>query len=183
MAVSKSGKVFGFILIDIRDIMVLQNNIASAIVNKVQAGIAPLEAMKLSPPHRVDPRAYDAYMKGRGYWSRGRNNGKPGDMDKSLEQFRLAIQYDPNYAPAYAGLANYYGLAAGAGDMTPKDGWQLCEEYAQKALALDPSSAEAHLALASKMMFYPIPRLRSATRRRATRIFAGLQEKERFNRC
>jgi hypothetical protein len=57
----------------------------------VQAGIAPLEAMKLSPPHRVDPRAYDAYMKGRGYWSRGRSNGKPGDMDKSLEQFRLAF--------------------------------------------------------------------------------------------
>ena len=139
---------------EIRDIMVLQNNIASAIVNKVQAGIAPLEAMKLSPPHRVDPRAYDAYMKGRGYWSRGRSNGKPGDMDKSLEQFRLAIQYDPNYAPAYAGLANYYGLEAGAGDMTPKDGWQLCQEYAQKALALDPSSAEAHGALASKMMFY-----------------------------
>ena len=139
---------------EVRDIMVLQNNIASAIVNKVQAGIAPSEAMKLTPPHRVDPRAYDAYMKGRGYWSRGRTAGKPGDMDKSLEQFRLAIQYDPNYAPAYAGLANYYGLAAGAGDMTPKDGWQLCQEYAQKALALDPSSAEAHGALASKMMFY-----------------------------
>ena len=139
---------------EVRDIMVLQNNIASAIVNKVQAGIAPSEAMKLAPPHRVDPRAYDAYMKGRGYWSRGKANGKPGDMDKSLEQFRLAIQYDPNYAPAYAGLANYYGLAAGAGGMTPKDGWQLCEEYAQKALALDPSSAEAHLALASKLMFY-----------------------------
>jgi TolB-like protein/DNA-binding winged helix-turn-helix (wHTH) protein len=139
---------------EVRDIMVLQNNIASAIVNKVQAGIAPSEAMKLSPPHRVDPRAYDAYMKGRGYWSRGKTNGKPGDMDKSLEQFRLAIQYDPNYAPAYAGLANYYGLAAGAGGMTPKDGWRLCEEYAQKALALDPSSAEAHLALASKLTFY-----------------------------
>ena len=123
---------------EVRDIMVLQNNIASAIVNKVQAGIAPLEAMKLSPPHRVDPRAYDAYMKGRGYWSRGRVNGKPGDMDKSLEQFRLAIQYDPNYAPAYAGLANYYGLEAGAGDMTPKDGWQLCRRICAKGPCAGP---------------------------------------------
>jgi TolB-like protein/DNA-binding winged helix-turn-helix (wHTH) protein len=139
---------------EVRDIMVLQNNIASAIANKVQAGIAPSEVVKLTPPHRVDPRAYDAYMKGRGYWSRGKINQKPGDMDKSLEQFRLAIQFDPNYAPAYAGLANYYGLAAGAGGMTPKDGWKLCEEYAQKALALDPSSAEAHLALATKLGFY-----------------------------
>ncbi len=139
---------------EVRDIMVLQNNIASAIVNKVQAGIAPSEAMKLAPPHRVDPRAYDAYMKGRGYWSRGKTNEKLGDMDKSLEQFRLAIQYDPNYAPAYAGLANYYGLAAGTGSIAPKDGWKLCEESAQKALALDPSSAEAHLALASKLMMY-----------------------------
>jgi Tfp pilus assembly protein PilF len=74
-------------------------------------------------------------------------------MDKSLEQFRLAIQYDPNYAPAYAGSANYYGLASGAGGMTPKDGWQLVKNM-PRALALDPSSAEAHLALASKMMFY-----------------------------
>jgi tetratricopeptide (TPR) repeat protein len=139
---------------EVRDIMVLQDNIAAAIANKVQAGIAPSEVMKLAPPHRVDPRAYDAYMKGRGYWSRGKTNGKLGDMDKSLEQFRLAIQYDPNYAPAYAGLANYYGLAAGTGSIAPKDGWKLCEESAQKALALDPSSAEAHLALASKLMMY-----------------------------
>ena len=140
---------------EVRDIMVLQNNIASAIVNKVQAGIAPSEAIKLAPPHRVDPRAYDAYTRGRGYWSRSKLlvHG-PDDLSKSAEEFRLAIQYDPNYAPAYAGLANYYGMAAGTGRMAPKDGWKLCEESAQKALALDPSSAEAHLALASKLGIY-----------------------------
>ena len=140
---------------EMRDIMVLQNNIASAIVNKVQAGIAPAEVVKLAPPHRVDPRAYDAYTRGRGYWSRSKLlvHG-PDDLGKSAEEFRLAIQYDPNYAPAYAGLANYYGMAAGTGRIAPKDGWKLCEETAQKALALDPSSAEAHLALASKLTMY-----------------------------
>ncbi|HEY2352962.1 MAG TPA: winged helix-turn-helix domain-containing protein, partial [Candidatus Acidoferrum sp.] len=140
---------------EVRDIMVLQNNIAAAIVNKVQAGIAPSEVMKLPPPHRIDPRAYDAYTRGRAYWSRGKLlvHG-PDDLEKSAEQFRLAIKYDPNYAPAYAGLANYYGIAAGTGQITPKDGWKLCEDAAQKALALDPSSAEAHLALATKLVFY-----------------------------
>ena len=140
---------------EVRDIMVLQNNIASAIVNKVQAGIAPSEVVKLAPPHRIDPRAYDAYTRGRSYWSRSKLlvHG-PDDLAKSAEEFRLAIQYDPNYAPAYAGLANYYGMAAGTGRIAPKDGWKLCEESAQKALALDPSSAEAHLALASKLTMY-----------------------------
>jgi tetratricopeptide (TPR) repeat protein len=133
----------------------LQNNIASAIVNKVQAGIAPFEVGKLAPPHRVDPRAYDAYTRGRGYWSRNKLLvHKEDDLGKSAEEFRLAIQYDPNYAPAYAGLANYYGLAAGTAVIVPKDGWKLCEDSAQKALALDPSSAEAHLALATKLMYY-----------------------------
>ena len=140
---------------EMRDIMVLQNNIASAIASKVQAGIAPSEVVKLAPPHRVDPRAYDAYIRGRAYWSRNKLLvGAPDDLGSSAEQFRLAIQYDPNYAPAYAGLANYYGLAAGIAVIVPKDGWKLCEETAQKALALDPSSAEAHLALATKLMYY-----------------------------
>src|SRR6266436_3157786 len=63
------------------DQMLLQNNIASAIANKVQAGIAPSEVMKLAPPHRVDPRGYDAYVKGRGYWSRSKMaDHKPNDL-------------------------------------------------------------------------------------------------------
>jgi TolB-like protein/DNA-binding winged helix-turn-helix (wHTH) protein len=140
---------------EMRDILVLQRDIASAIATKVQAGIALSESQKLLQPHRVDPRAYDAYLRGRGHWFRSKMFGpQPDDLQKSGEEFRQAIQYDSNFAPAYAGLANYYGLMAGFGLMAPKDGWKLSEDAARKALALDECSAEAHSALASKLMFY-----------------------------
>jgi TolB-like protein/DNA-binding winged helix-turn-helix (wHTH) protein/tetratricopeptide (TPR) repeat protein len=138
---------------DMRDILVLQSDIASAIATRVQARTAPAE--KLARPHQVDPRAYDACIKGRGYWTRSKTYGaQHDDLEKSGEAFRLAIQYDPNYAIAYSGLANYYGLMAGGGLLPPPEGWRLSEEAARKALALDETLAEAHLSLATKMMFY-----------------------------
>ena len=140
---------------DMRDILVLQNNIAAAIAGRVQAGIAPAKGTKSGQPHRVNPRAYDAYIKGRGYWFRSKTFGaEEGDLEQSAIEFRRAIEYDPNFGSAYAGLANYYGLLAGFDKIPPKDGWKMTEELAQKALALDECSAEAHHALATKFMFY-----------------------------
>ena len=140
---------------EMRDILVLQSNIASAIATKVRARIAPSDSVKLSQPHQVDPRAYDAYLKGRGYWFRSKTFGaQPDDLEKSGEAFRLAIRLDPNYAPAYAGLANYYGLMAGYGEMKPAEGWKLSEDASRKALALDDSLAEAHCSLATKLALY-----------------------------
>jgi TolB-like protein/DNA-binding winged helix-turn-helix (wHTH) protein len=140
---------------EMRDVLFLQNNIASAIAAKVRAEITPSELSKRSPPHQVDPRAYDAYIQGRGYWFRSNTHGaQPDDLAKSGEKFRLAIKYDPNYALAYAGLAGYYGLEAGYGAIPPADGWRLSEEASRKALSLDDSLAEAHCALATKMMLY-----------------------------
>jgi TolB-like protein/DNA-binding winged helix-turn-helix (wHTH) protein len=140
---------------DMRDVLVLQSDIASAIAAKIQARITPFERSRLSQAHQVDPRAYDAYIKGRGYWSRGKTFGaRADDLEKSGEAFRLALQYDPNYAPAYSGLANYYGYMAGDGDIPAAEGWRLSEDASRKALALDQTSAEAHCALATKMIFY-----------------------------
>jgi TolB-like protein/DNA-binding winged helix-turn-helix (wHTH) protein/Tfp pilus assembly protein PilF len=140
---------------EMRDILILQNKIAAAVAAKVQAGLAPNEREKIAQPHQVDPRAYDAYIKGHGHWMRSKMfRGDSDDLEKSGEEFREAIAYDPNYAPAYAGLANYYGLQAGGGNTAPKDGWKLCEEAARKALTLDGSSPGGHHALATKLMYY-----------------------------
>ena len=140
---------------DLRDILVLQNNIATAIAHSVQAKIAPPNSSTASLPRQVDPRAYDAYIRGRGYWFRSKTaNAAPGDLEKSGELFKQAIQYDPAYAPGYGGLANYYGLQAGDGLIAVKEGWRQSEEASRKALALDPGLAEAHCSLASKMIFY-----------------------------
>ena len=135
--------------------MFVQSDIASAIATKVLAKIAPNENEKLSPPHPVDRRAYAAYLAGRGYWLRGKTPANKGDaLPKSQEAFLKAIAYDPSYAPAYSGLANYYGLMAGMGDLPVADNWKLSEQSAKKALSLDDSVADAHFALAAKRMFY-----------------------------
>jgi len=140
---------------ELRDILVLQNDIATAIAHSVQAKIAPPNASTASIPRQIDPRAYDAYIRGRGYWIRSNTaNFAPGDIEKSGELFKLAIQYDPAYAPGYSGLANYYGLMAGGGSIPVKEGWRQSEEASRKALALDSGLAEAHCSLASKMLFY-----------------------------
>jgi TolB-like protein/DNA-binding winged helix-turn-helix (wHTH) protein len=159
---------------DLRDILVLQNDIATAIAHSVQAKIAPPNSSMASLPRQVDPRAYDAYIRGRGYWFRSKTanaipgdlekrgywfrsktaNAIPGDLEKSGELFQQAVQYDPAYAPGYSGLANYYGLMAGYGLIPVKDGWRQSEEASRKALALDSGLAEAHCSLASKMIFY-----------------------------
>jgi TolB-like protein/DNA-binding winged helix-turn-helix (wHTH) protein len=140
---------------DLRDVLVLQNDIATAIAQSVQAKIAPANASTASLPRQVDPRAYDAYIRGRGYWFRSKTaNATPGDREKSGELFKQAIQYDPAYAPGYGGLANYYGLMAGEGLIPVNEGWRQSEEASRKALALDSGLAEAHCSLASKMLFY-----------------------------
>ena len=140
---------------DLRDILVLQNDIATAIAHSVQAKIAPPNASTASIPRQVDPRAYDAYIRGRGYWFRSNTaNFAPGDIEKSGELFKQAIQYDPAYAPGYSGLANYYGQMAGDGLIPVREGWRQSEEASRKALALDSGLAEAHCSLASKMLFY-----------------------------
>ena len=105
---------------DLRDILVLQNDIATAIAHSVQAKIAAPNSSTASLLRQVDPRAYDAYIRGRGYWFRSKTaNATPGDIEKSGELFQQAIQYDPAYAPGYSGLANYYGLLAGDGLIPP----------------------------------------------------------------
>jgi TolB-like protein/DNA-binding winged helix-turn-helix (wHTH) protein len=140
---------------DLRDILVLQNDIATAIAHSVQAKIAPPNSSTASLPRQVDPLAYDAYIRGRGYWFRSKTaNAAPGDLEKSGELFRQAVKYDPAYAPGYSGLANYYGLMAGDGLIPVKEGWRQSEEASRKALALDSGLAEAHCSLASKMIFY-----------------------------
>ena len=140
---------------DLRDVLVLQNDIATAIAHSVKVKVAPADSSTVSVPRQVDPRAYDAYIRGRGYWLRSNTpNEVPGDVEKSGELFRQAIQYDRSFARAYSGLADYYGVNAAFGLIPAREGWRKSEEASRKALALDDRLAEAHCSLASKMVFY-----------------------------
>jgi TolB-like protein/DNA-binding winged helix-turn-helix (wHTH) protein/tetratricopeptide (TPR) repeat protein len=140
---------------DLRDVLVLQNNIATGIAHSVKARVATTDSPRVPVPRQVDPRAYDAYIRGRGFWLRSNTpNEVPGDVEKSGELFQQAIQYDSSFALALTGLADYYGSQAAYGGIPAEDGWRKSEEAAKKALALDDGLAEAHCALAAKMMYY-----------------------------
>jgi TolB-like protein/DNA-binding winged helix-turn-helix (wHTH) protein len=140
---------------DLRDVLVLQNDIATAIAHNVKAKIAPVDSPTVSAPRQVDPRAYDAYIRGRGYWLRNNTpNDVPGDIEKSRDLFQQAILYDPSFARAYSGLADYYGMQAAYGVIPAGEGWRKSEEASRKALALDDRLAAAHGSLAAKLMTY-----------------------------
>ena len=96
----------------------------------------------------TNPEAYRLYLEGRQLWY-GRT---PDGLKKSIDLFKQAIAADPNYALAYAGLADSYNVATGYGVIIqPKEAWPLAEAASQKALQLDPSLYEAHAARANTL--------------------------------
>jgi TolB-like protein/Tfp pilus assembly protein PilF/tRNA A-37 threonylcarbamoyl transferase component Bud32 len=126
---------------DLRDILALQSEVAGAIANKIQGALAPQEQGRLAHTPPVNPAAHEAYLKGT-YLNRGTNEQRR----KAREYFEQAVSIDPGYAPAYAGLADYYWATPElpAGVAMPE-----AKQYALKALDLDPTLVRAHTALAA----------------------------------
>jgi eukaryotic-like serine/threonine-protein kinase len=125
---------------DMRNILSLQSAVAREIADEVQIRLTQQERAHLADNRAVNPAAYDNYLKGRFYW-----NTRGPETARSLFYFRQAIEADPNYAPAYAGLADYYWASD---DLRPEKAIPKAREYALKALKIDDTLAEAHTALA-----------------------------------
>jgi tetratricopeptide (TPR) repeat protein len=128
---------------DLKDVLALQDEIARDITEQVRIKLTPKERSLLIQVHAVDPKAYDAYLRGR-YW--GDKATFEGGR-KALEYYQKAIAKDPSYALAYAGVAEAY-LRGGMGSLSPEEGSARVNEAAIKALALDPSLAGPHASLA-----------------------------------
>jgi TolB-like protein/DNA-binding winged helix-turn-helix (wHTH) protein len=128
---------------DLRDVMVLQDDVARQIANEVQVKLTPQEHARLASAHPVRPAAYEAYLKGRYLLNKRTEEG----MQRSIEYFRQAINTDSRYALAYAGLADAYTTVGGFGLLRPKQAYPKAEEAANKALEIDSTLAEAHTAL------------------------------------
>jgi tetratricopeptide (TPR) repeat protein len=94
----------------------------------------------------VNPDAYEAYLKGRYSWNKRTADG----LKKAIDYFNQAIEKDPDYAPAYAGLADAYALAGDwkYGVLAPREAYPRAKAAATKAIALDSSLGEAHISLA-----------------------------------
>jgi serine/threonine protein kinase/Tfp pilus assembly protein PilF len=135
---------------DLRGVLALQGEIASAIADKVRAAVTPTERARLASARPVNPEAYEAYLKGMQHWYRL----TPEDLDAAREYFELALKKDPNYASAYAGIAFVWIGREKLAQMASREAWPKAKAAALKALELDSTLAQAHSALAIVKGFY-----------------------------
>jgi TolB-like protein/Flp pilus assembly protein TadD len=134
---------------DLRDILALQGAVASAIAKGIRIKIAPEENTRLARKVTVDPEAYQFYLQGRASFSRF----TPESLTRAVEYFNLAIAKDPDFALAYAGLADTYTQLAGR-LLPPHEVMPRARTAIQRALELDPSLGEGHASLAQIKLFY-----------------------------
>jgi len=122
----------------------MQDEISQAIVSKMKIELVGEEKALLVKRYTENVEVYGLYMKGRHFWNK---RTEPG-LKKSIEYFEQAIEADPNYALAYAGLADAYNMLGGYGLLLPKEGFSKAKSVATKALEIDDTLAEAHASLA-----------------------------------
>lgn len=132
---------------NIQDILTLQRELARAIAAEIQVELTPEEQTHVAETKSINPEAYQAYLKGRYFW----NKRTADAFEKAKQQFLIAIEHDSNYAPAYAGLADTYTLLGSYGIIPSNEATAQAKKYALKALALDETLAEAHVALATTL--------------------------------
>ena len=125
---------------DGRDVLKLQGDVASAIADEIRIAVTQQERARLTHAPPVIPAAYDAYLKGRYHWHKGTEQ----ERQQARQYFEQAAQIDPNYASAYAGLADYYWSTDA---LPPRVAMPQAKQYALKALEIDPTLAEAHTSL------------------------------------
>jgi TolB-like protein/DNA-binding winged helix-turn-helix (wHTH) protein/Flp pilus assembly protein TadD len=135
---------------DIRNILTLQSEVASAIASKIKIVMTPQERENVKSLQGVNPAAHEDYLRGRYYWNKRTREA----LNRSIEYFELAIKEDPQYAPAYAGLADSYNLLAFSGALAPKVAYPEATRAAMKALQLDDTLADAHTSLADIRSVY-----------------------------
>jgi len=134
---------------DLKDVLALQSDVARAVAGEVRAKLTPQEQARLAGGRAVNPEAYRLYLKGRQLFV---NLSSEEDFRKALERFQRAIDLDPTYAPAYAGLASCHTNAGALGYEPSYEAFPKAKAAAQKALELDDGLAEAHAVLGAVMM-------------------------------
>jgi TolB-like protein/DNA-binding winged helix-turn-helix (wHTH) protein/Tfp pilus assembly protein PilF len=137
---------------DLGDILKLQGEVADAIAEQVRAKLTPTQQALIRRAHAVNPDAYDAYLRGRLYFVN--EFTKPDSLKKAQHYFEESIQKDPNFALAYAGLADTYVFLAYAGALQKDQAYRSAKEALTKALELDDSIGEAYDTLGALSAFF-----------------------------
>jgi len=132
---------------DFGDIMILWSEVAQAIAHEIQITLTPEEQARLTSVRPVNPEAHDLYLRGKYHYFKGTLKSTKKELEKANEYFQQAIEVDPNYAQAYAGLAASYEFLSWAGHLPLDEAKSKTMALSKKALEIDNTLAEAHLAL------------------------------------
>ena len=125
------------------DMLALQGELAHAIAGEIRVQLTPQEQVRIATLRPIDSSAYEAYLKGRYFWNRRTRES----LQKSVRCFEQAMEMDPSYAAAYAGLADAYLTQLDYNYLPPRDAFALANRAVVDALRLDDTLAEPHTSL------------------------------------
>lgn len=132
------------------DIFAVESEIAKMVADRLQAKLTGSEQNALAARPTDNAEAYQLYLRGRFFW----NKRTAAGLKTAIDYFDQAISKDPNYALAYAGLADAYVLMSGFAAASPKESLPKAKAAAEKALELDNTLGEAHASLAQALFAY-----------------------------
>ena len=132
------------------DVFAVQDTIAQKVATALALQLSGEEQQRLTKRYTENTEAYQLYLKGRFYWNKYTEEA----FRKSIDYFNQALEKDSNYALAYSGLADAYSLLGEFGSGPPQETFGRARNYAEKAIALDDSLADAHLSLGIVRLFY-----------------------------
>ena len=131
------------------NVFAVQDRIAEEVARALDLQLGAAERERLTRRHTADAGAYEAYLKGRYFWSRFTGEW----LERALAFFREAAEKDPGFSLPHAGLADAYLVLGFSGLVLPKEAWPLAGEEAQRALAIDETVADAHVSLGYVRLF------------------------------
>ena len=136
---------------DLHDIFQVQDEISGIIANRLRENLSvdqKKETLVKAPTKNIE--AYTLFLKGMHFL----NKLTPADILKAVEFYEQAIQLEPNYAQAYANVASAYAYLGTTGQVPPEKAVDIVNRYSEKAMQLDNTIAESHIAKATMLMMY-----------------------------
>ncbi|MEX0899105.1 MAG: adenylate/guanylate cyclase domain-containing protein [Gammaproteobacteria bacterium] len=129
---------------ELRNVLALHSDLARALADAIRIRLTPGESADLTRNQTVNPLAFEAYQRGRAQWEQH----TVGALDRALHYFQLALEHDPEYAPAYAGIASVWYGRRQIGAAQPAHASREAKRAALRALSIDNRLARAHHVLA-----------------------------------
>jgi TolB-like protein/DNA-binding winged helix-turn-helix (wHTH) protein/cytochrome c-type biogenesis protein CcmH/NrfG len=124
-----------------KDILNVEDEVATAVAREIQLRLSPQQQAELARPHPVNPEAFDAYLQGHYFYEQGTAK----NVDIAARYYERATQLDPSYALAWVGLSRARYWQANEGLIPIGEGQRLARDAVERALALDPNLAAAHV--------------------------------------